>query len=336
MQLAGRFIALASVLSLLAATTPASPVSHTFTNKGFVGFGRISGNAKDSYGESIGGFRSAIALDSSIKHADGIRTFSLVADPDRGHNTQVTTDYRARQHKFTLNFDPSKGSSTTENITTTYVSSVLWKTDPSTFAGSNNFTTGLDATAVRPASAPQPALPSSTIASRAPKTRSKALQEGPSSSSAAGTGTGELVVGGNEATDAGMFGVLTRQYRHWYPTRLLYKRYGVSDPHPDYTGVKYGEDDGGGGGGGDGQGQEQEQMNPFGSSSGSRKRAGGGGGRGNSDVNALWEQNKRGIEQLARERQWGSSAADTGTGPGPGRDGEALMEDRSGQAGRGT
>ncbi|KAL9937736.1 hypothetical protein V8E36_003281 [Tilletia maclaganii] len=174
MQLAGRFIALASVLSLLlAATTTASPVSHelnrratsvtfdgrTFTNKGLVGFGRISGNAKDSYGESIGGIGSAIALESSTKNADGTYTFSLVADPDRGHNTQVTTDYRARQHKFTLNFDPSKGSSTQENINTAYVSSVLWKTDPSTFAGSNNFTTGLDATAVRPASAPQPALP---------------------------------------------------------------------------------------------------------------------------------------------------------------------------------
>ncbi|KAL9936115.1 hypothetical protein V8E36_004957 [Tilletia maclaganii] len=166
----------------------------------------------------------------------------------------------------------------------------------------------------------------------------KVLQEDLSSSSSAGTGSGELVVAAEnedpaaKAADAGMFGVLTRRYRPWYPARLLCKRFGVPDPHPDYMGGKYGED-----GGGSGL-QEQEPGDPFGSGSGLRKRAGGGsGGRGQSDVNALWEQNKRGIEQLARERQWESSAAAaTGTGPGLGADGNDLMDDRSGQDGRGT
>ncbi|KAL9937735.1 hypothetical protein V8E36_003280 [Tilletia maclaganii] len=175
MQLSGKFLALASSLSLLA-TVSASPVQaqtdkitrrdgsvlfddRTFVNKGLVGFGRISGDAKDSYGETLGGFGSAIAIPTSRKNRDGTYTITLLGDPDRGHNTQTTMDYRSRQHKFTLTFDPSKGSPTEENIVSQYVSSVLWKTSPRTFSRPSNFTTGLDPTAVKPAGRLQPALP---------------------------------------------------------------------------------------------------------------------------------------------------------------------------------
>ncbi|KAE8219773.1 hypothetical protein CF319_g6597 [Tilletia indica] len=173
MQLSSRFLALASSLSLIV-TVAASPVqqqqlerratsvtfdSRTFTNKGLVGFGRISGDAKDSYGESIGGIGSAIALESFTKNSDGTYSASLIVQPDRGHNTQTQTDFRARQHKFSLAFDPSQGSNTTENINSTYVSTVLYRLNPNTFNGDSNYTTGLDPTAVRAAAGIQPQLP---------------------------------------------------------------------------------------------------------------------------------------------------------------------------------
>ncbi|KAK0525032.1 hypothetical protein OC834_004615 [Tilletia horrida] len=172
MQLTAKFATLASSLTLLAALVAGTPVAplrprattsvtfdgRTFVNKGLVGFGRISGDAKDSYGESIGGIGSAIALDSITKASDGTYVASLQAQPDRGHNTQTTTDYRARQHKFSIKFDPSQ-TGPQENINATYVSSLLYKLNPATFNGDGNFTTGLDPTAVRSAVAPQPALP---------------------------------------------------------------------------------------------------------------------------------------------------------------------------------
>ncbi|KAK0554089.1 hypothetical protein OC845_000903 [Tilletia horrida] len=170
MQLKGNFLALASALSF-AAVVAAGPVSfnkratsvsfdgRTFVNKGLAGFGRISGDSKDSYGESLGGLGSAIALDSWTKNADGTYSGVLIAQPDRGHNTQTQTDYRARQQKFNIAFDPSKGSNTTENVNATYVSSLLYTLNPATFNGDSNFTTGLDSTAVRPAAGIQPALP---------------------------------------------------------------------------------------------------------------------------------------------------------------------------------
>ncbi|CAD6887716.1 unnamed protein product [Tilletia controversa] len=172
MQLSSRFLALASSLSLIVAVA-ASPLQQqldrratsvtfdgrTFTNKGLVGFGRISGDAKDSYGESLGGFGSAIALESFTKNSDGTYSASLIVQPDLGHNTQAQTDYRARQHKFSLAFDPTQGSSTTENIQSTYVSTLLYRFNPTTFNGDSNYTTGFDPIAIRPAAGIQPKLP---------------------------------------------------------------------------------------------------------------------------------------------------------------------------------
>ncbi|KAK0554088.1 hypothetical protein OC845_000902 [Tilletia horrida] len=168
MQLKGSFLALASTLNLVASsaanlaernTGSLTFDDRTFVNKGLVGFGRISGDAVDSYGESLGGFGSAIALKSFSKKKNGTYVFTLIGQPDRGHNTVTQTDYRARQHKFTLVFDPNQGSNTTENINSTYVSTTLYKLNPTTFRGDTNFTTGLDPTAVRPASGVQPDLP---------------------------------------------------------------------------------------------------------------------------------------------------------------------------------
>lgn len=60
--------------------------------------------------------QSSIALESFSAQKDGTFEGSLRMNPDRGHNTQTTTDYRARSHRFTFSFDPKAGSATTENI----------------------------------------------------------------------------------------------------------------------------------------------------------------------------------------------------------------------------
>ncbi|KAK0534161.1 hypothetical protein OC842_002740 [Tilletia horrida] len=170
MQLTRPFLALASSLALLGAvaSTPVQPErrdtsvvfdGRTFVNKGLVAFGRVSGDAKDSYGESLGGFGSAIALESFKKQRDGTYVASLRAQPDRGYNVIEQTDYRARQHKLRLVLNPAAASNGTENIQTTYESTTLYSFKPAFFNGDRNFTTGLDPIAVRPAAGIQPSLP---------------------------------------------------------------------------------------------------------------------------------------------------------------------------------
>lgn len=62
-------------------------------------------------------------------------------NPDRGHNTQETTDYRARSQRFSYTFRPKKeDNSTAENIVLEFKSSTLYRVKDG-----KNFTTGLDA-----------------------------------------------------------------------------------------------------------------------------------------------------------------------------------------------
>ena len=118
----------------------------TFVNKGLVGFGRVSSELRDSFGESLGGLGSAIALESFSTDAAGKATFSLLMQPDRGHNTQVTTDYRARHHRFTGTFDAA-ATGPAENVALTYKNTQLYRIADPKFG--LNFTTGLDPTGSR-------------------------------------------------------------------------------------------------------------------------------------------------------------------------------------------
>jgi hypothetical protein len=58
----------------------------TYTYQELAGYGLISGNARDEYGDTIGGIGSAIALDRSQwqKLDNGSYTGVLWALPDRG------------------------------------------------------------------------------------------------------------------------------------------------------------------------------------------------------------------------------------------------------------
>ncbi|KAG9052526.1 hypothetical protein FS842_009723 [Serendipita sp. 407] len=80
---------------------------HTFVNKGLVAFGLIPTEAKDSYGETLGGFGSSIAIQRGTFKArnDGTFTGKFVVLPDRGYNVESPVDWQNRFHylSFTLN-----------------------------------------------------------------------------------------------------------------------------------------------------------------------------------------------------------------------------------------
>lgn len=125
-----------------------------FVNHGLVAFGRISAADVDSFGESIGGVGSAIALESFSKKADGSFSGSIRLQPDRGHNQggAATSDYRARSHLYDLAFTPLDKAAKTpasENFKLTYRNTLLYKQG-------SNFTTGLDPDQVRQGQPPLP------------------------------------------------------------------------------------------------------------------------------------------------------------------------------------
>lgn len=67
-----------------AASTNVTLDGRTFVNKGLVAFGRIPNDARDSYGETLGGLGSSIALDSVYKKFDGSFAGKIQLNPDRG------------------------------------------------------------------------------------------------------------------------------------------------------------------------------------------------------------------------------------------------------------
>jgi hypothetical protein len=129
----------------------------TFVNDGLVGVARIPSNAKDKYGETLGGFGSAMAFQPGswkINKKKGTYTGNLVGVPDRGWNTQGTLDFRGRTQHFKAAFQPFYGSSTTAQNQLTLDYKRL-----TPMHHSNRPTTGLDAVKVIAAAGGFPDLP---------------------------------------------------------------------------------------------------------------------------------------------------------------------------------
>ncbi|ANB14804.1 hypothetical protein AWJ20_2415 [Sugiyamaella lignohabitans] len=134
-----------------AASSSSAPVvntvtvgSTTFTNHGLVGAGSLPSNARDQFGDTIGGIGSAIAFDQSsfTLNADGTYSGVLYTQPDRGWNTEGTVNYKGRIQQFNLTLNPYYGSadqSSADQITLAYDKSILY-TGPDGIE-----TTGLDA-----------------------------------------------------------------------------------------------------------------------------------------------------------------------------------------------
>ncbi|KAL8694497.1 MAG: hypothetical protein Q9224_003556, partial [Gallowayella concinna] len=127
-----------------------------YTYQQLAGYGFVPPNARDSFGDTLGGFGSSIAIDlkSWRKLRNGTYTGSLYAIPDRGwhaalpkikqtQNTQGTLNYQNRIHVFDISFTPTSNATATSpsppNLFLTYKRSTLF-TDPQ-----GNPTTGLDA-----------------------------------------------------------------------------------------------------------------------------------------------------------------------------------------------
>ncbi|KAL8966453.1 MAG: hypothetical protein Q9197_005971 [Variospora fuerteventurae] len=131
------------------------------------GYGSIPANARDSYGDTLGGFGSAIAIDhkSWRKLKNGTYTGKLYAIPDRGWYTvspfMGTLNYQNRIHTFAISFTPAPDATATSpsppNLHLSYQSTLLL-TDPL-----GNPTTGLDADLTGGLTIPNfPLLPSAT------------------------------------------------------------------------------------------------------------------------------------------------------------------------------
>ncbi len=112
--------AFGAALTIFLGLTPASAQSvtfegQTFANKGLVGVARIPSNAVDQFGDTLGGFGSAMAMDPAAWHKRGDGSFggTVYMVPDRGWNTQGTVDFHGRVHKFDFVLSPFTGTSTT-------------------------------------------------------------------------------------------------------------------------------------------------------------------------------------------------------------------------------
>jgi hypothetical protein len=141
-------------LALLVSTAPV--MAETLPAPTLVGVARIPSNTRDQFGETLGGFGSAMALvPGSWRHTGNQYTATLTMLPDRGWNTQGTTDYRARLQHFALTLIPYGGRQPVgqTGLSLVYKDSLLLRDAEGTP------TTGLDATAVRPAAKGFPDLP---------------------------------------------------------------------------------------------------------------------------------------------------------------------------------
>ncbi|KAK3071456.1 hypothetical protein LTR53_008596 [Teratosphaeriaceae sp. CCFEE 6253] len=124
-------------------TTPCH--GETYAYQELAGYGFIPSNARDKFGDTIGGIGSSIAVDGKSwqKLRNGSYTGLLWALPDRGWNTQGTVNYQNRVHKIRMTLTPNASatiaSPSPPNLQLHYLDTVLF-TDPSGVP-----TTGLDA-----------------------------------------------------------------------------------------------------------------------------------------------------------------------------------------------
>jgi hypothetical protein len=132
--------ALVHLASVAASPTghAASPVNktdcngHSYVYEALAGWGTLPSDARDRFGDTIGGIGSAIALDNkSWKKAPGKQEAYqgiLWGLPDRGWNTQGTQNTQSRLHKFSVSFQivtATKSKPAAPNFHITYLDTLL-------------------------------------------------------------------------------------------------------------------------------------------------------------------------------------------------------------------
>ncbi|GME26027.1 hypothetical protein GTA08_BOTSDO08404 [Neofusicoccum parvum] len=125
-------LALVQPLSAAAATNTTAVNTttcngNTYTYRSLAGYGFVPGNARDKYGDTLGGLGSSIAIErgSWRRSPNGSYTGTLWALPDRGWNTNGTLNYNPRVHKLALSFTPA-ASSASPNLRLDYLDTVLF------------------------------------------------------------------------------------------------------------------------------------------------------------------------------------------------------------------
>jgi len=117
-----------------------------YTYQGLAGWGALPSNARDKYGETIGGIGSAIAFKSgSWKFSNGIYTGVVYCLPDRGWSTRGTENTQSRIHKFRVTFQPVRALTTMpakQNFQFKYLDTILLR------GFDNEPLTGLDPTGI--------------------------------------------------------------------------------------------------------------------------------------------------------------------------------------------
>ncbi|ESZ91897.1 hypothetical protein SBOR_7727 [Sclerotinia borealis F-4128] len=118
---------------------------NTYTYQELGGYGLIPGDARDKFGDTIGGIGSVIAIDTATwtKLGNGSYKGVLWTLPDRGWNTQGTLNHQSQVHKFDLLFTPvlnaTLANPSGKNLLFTYTDTVLF------YGPDGTPTTGLDA-----------------------------------------------------------------------------------------------------------------------------------------------------------------------------------------------
>lgn len=100
-----------------------------YTYERLAGFGSVTSDARDKFGDTIGGIGSAIAFEKkSWKYKNGIYEGVVWGLPDRGWNTQGTQNTQTRLHKFSVNFTPVEATvakPASSNLQISYLDTLL-------------------------------------------------------------------------------------------------------------------------------------------------------------------------------------------------------------------
>ncbi|KAG8691620.1 hypothetical protein FRC11_014704 [Ceratobasidium sp. 423] len=141
--------------------TTATLGDKTFVNQGLVGFGYIPASARDSYGETLGGLGSAIALQKGTFKAGPNGTFTgrLISQPDRGYNVETTIDWQARHHSFDFVLSPYYDKINLDFDTAAKTFSIQYKSSLLYSKAPGFPTSGLDAISSIPNTTVYPVLP---------------------------------------------------------------------------------------------------------------------------------------------------------------------------------
>lgn len=88
-------------------------VSKSYSYHELAGYGYITSDAVDKFGDTLGGLGSGIHMDRAhwTKLDNGSYTGTLWSLPDRGWNTEGTLNFQPRVHKFNVLFTPAPGAS---------------------------------------------------------------------------------------------------------------------------------------------------------------------------------------------------------------------------------